>query len=57
MPELHKQACYYLLIICWTVEVVDKMFQLHTRCAIASSTLLLVCASCWWIVGVVFSLL
>jgi len=29
MPELHKQACYYLLIICWTAQVVDKTFQLH----------------------------
>ena len=57
MPNLHEQACYYLLIMCPTVPVVDKMFQLHECCAIASSMLLLVCASCQWIVGVVFSLL
>jgi len=46
MSKLHEQACYYLLIIRPTVQVVDKMFQLHELCAIASSTLLLVCASC-----------
>jgi len=36
MPELHKQVRYYLLIICWTVQVVDKTFQLHKCCAVTS---------------------
>jgi len=24
-----RQSCYFLLIVCWTVQVVDKLFQLH----------------------------
>ena len=29
MPKLHEQACYYLLTICLTAQVVDKPFELH----------------------------
>ena len=39
-----KQSCYSLLIVRWTVQVVDKPFQLHKHCAIASSTLLHECS-------------
>jgi len=59
MSKLPKQSCYYLLIICWTVQVVDKPFHVHIyrRCAIASGTLPLAHALCERIVSVVFSLL
>jgi len=44
--KIARAGCYYLLIIWPAVQVVDKTFQLHTHCAIASLTLLLACASC-----------
>ena len=31
MPKLYEQACYYLLLICLTVQVADKTFQLLCR--------------------------
>ena len=30
-------------MLCWNIQVVDKTFQPHECCAIASSTLLFVC--------------
>jgi len=52
-----SRHAYYLLIIWPTVQLVDKMFQLDRHCTIASSALLLVCASFRSIIGVVFLLL
>jgi len=46
MPEFHKQSHYYLLIIYWTVQVVDKLFQ--TLC---HSLLTVALCSCFMLVN------